>query len=31
VLRTVRDIERGEELTLDYDDSFDDDHDFSDN
>ena len=31
VLRAVRDIERGDELTIDYDISFDDDHDFSDN
>ena len=31
VLRAVRDIERGDELTIDYDVSFDDDHDFSDN
>ena len=30
VLRAVRDIARGEELTIDYDESFDDEHDFSD-
>ena len=30
VLRAIRDIARGEELTIDYDESFDDEHDFSD-
>ncbi len=30
VLRALRDITRGEELTIDYDESFDDEHDFSD-
>lgn len=30
VLRAIRNIERGEELTIDYDESFDDEHDFSD-
>lgn len=30
VLRAIRDIARGEELSIDYDESFDDEHDFSD-